>query len=271
VPHTQEEILLFAEDIAKQAGRLLLDKLRAERTIDTKDTVTDLVTDADRAAEALLVDEIERRFPSHSILGEEGTRAQASTTQDGYVWVLDPLDGTVNYTHQLPMFAVSVGVLLNGAPLVGVVYLPVLDECFCASRGQGTTLNGQRVHVSTRPTLRQSVLATGFSYDKHLTHQDNVSNVGRFIKEVRGLRRMGSASIDLAYVSCGRLDGYWEEKLKPWDVAAGVLLVEEAGGVVTNYHNRPFELDEGRIVASNPLIHSPMIDQLKPYVQEHAL
>lgn len=259
----------FAETLARGSGALLRDKQQELREIDTKSTPTDLVTDADKASEAWLVKAIRETYPDHAILGEEGTGDPSLLDQDGYVWVIDPLDGTVNYAHQLPMYAVSIGLLLDGQPLLGAIYLPVLDQMFSAERSQGATLNGQPISVSDTPTLQQAVLATGFSYDKHISEQDNLANLTRLLKRIRGIRRMGAAAVDLAYTACGRLDGYWEEKIQPWDIAAGVIIVQEAGGTITGYTGEPVQLAQGHLIASNGHLHQAIREELAPYAAHY--
>ena len=265
------ELVDFAKHLARRSGSILMVRLTKMRTIEHKETVSDIVTDADKASEAWLVQEIKTRFPTHRVIAEEGTGTLEEMQQPGYTWVIDPLDGTVNYAHQLPIFAVSIALLRDGVPYLGVVYLPVLDEMFCAIAGQGAMRNNSLIRVSTRDTLQSSVVATGFPYDKHLSERDNIENTARIIKKVHGIRRMGAAAVDLAYVACGRLDGYWEEKLKPWDIAAGFLLVREAGGKITDYSGAPLDLRQDHVIASNSLIHDALAQELRPYAEKHGL
>ncbi len=265
------EWMEFARYLAKTSGALLLERMDALRTIDRKSTRSDLVTDADRASEALLVHEIRREYPTHRILGEEGTGDLDDLQKQGMLWVIDPLDGTVNYAHHLPMYAVSIALLQDGVPQVGVVYLPVLQELFCAAVGMGTTRNDLPVHVSDCAALSDAVVATGYPYDKHIDARDNIENTARMIKQVRGFRRMGAASVDLAYVACGRLDAYWEEKLQPWDLAGGLLLVQEAGGMITGYDGGACDLLGGHVVAAGPTLHPHVLDVIKPYAQKHGI
>jgi myo-inositol-1(or 4)-monophosphatase len=264
-------MLELARRIALESGALLRERYHSARTIDYKFNVADLVTDADKASEALLVEAIRATYPDHNILGEEGTGERSLLQEKGVLWVIDPLDGTVNYAHQLPMFAVSIGVLVDGVPTIGVVYLPILDELFCAERGKGATLNGKPISVSSAPDLNHSVLATGFPYDKWTSERNNTPNVARIIPHLRGLRRMGAAAVDLAYVAAGKLDGYWEEKLNPWDAAAGLVLVEEAGGRLTDYADNPANLEDGYFVATNGRIHQELLNLLEPYARKHGL
>jgi len=265
------KMLEFAKELARGSGALLMEYLPKLRTIETKQTITDLVTDADRASEAWLVSQIKERYPDHLILGEEGGGNTTTPYADGYVWVIDPLDGTVNYAHKLPIFAVSIGLMKDGEAYLGVIYIPMLDELFCAIKGGGATRNGEKIKISDRQILQNSVIATGFPYDKHLSERNNIENFGRFLKKIRGIRRMGAASVDLAYVASGALDGYWEEKLKPWDIVAGGIIVKEAGGCVSGYSGNPVDWEAGHIVASNPHIHDQLLEVLSPYAIKHHL
>jgi myo-inositol-1(or 4)-monophosphatase len=264
-------MLSFVSELAYDTGQLLKQKREEHREIDRKSTSSDLVTDADQASEAFVVDRIRKAYPNHAILGEEGTGDRGLLQQDGFVWVIDPLDGTVNYAHQLPMFAVSICLLHDQQPLIGAIYLPILDELFVAEKGNGATCNGTPIRVSSTKTLEDSVVATGFAYDKHISDRDNLDNVARFIKRLRGIRRMGAAAVDLAYTACGKLDGYWEDKIQPWDIAAGMLLVEEAGGRVSNYKNQHLTPSSPHLIVSNGLIHDEMASLLQPYVDKHKL
>ncbi|TNE48847.1 MAG: inositol monophosphatase [Deltaproteobacteria bacterium] len=264
-------MLEFAESIARRSGELLLERLSHLRTINTKTNDRDLVTDADRASEHWLVEAIRDQYPDHNILGEEGTGDQTLLQQPGYTWVIDPLDGTVNYAHNLPIFCVSVGLLQDGQPLLGVVYIPRLDELFSAQVGQGATCNGKTIHVSDTALLSQAVLATGFPYDKHESPRNNLENFSVFTQKVRGIRRLGAAAVDLCFVAAGRLDGYWEEKLHPWDMAAGIVIVQEAGGVVSNYYGQPIRPEEDHVIAAGPDLHPTMQQLLEPYATKHHL
>lgn len=264
-------MLDFVELLARRSGELLLERMSQQRTIGFKSTDRDIVTDADRASEHWLVETIRDQYPDHAILGEEGTGDLSLLQQTGYTWVIDPLDGTVNYTQQLPFFCVSVGLLKDGKPHAAAVYAPRLDEMYKACIGEGATLNNQAIQVSQTKTLQDAVIATGFPYDKHLSERDNLHNFALFTKKVRGIRRMGAAALDLCFVASGRLDGYWEEKLHPWDMAAGILIVQEAGGTVTNYSDQTPRLEDGHIIASNGPLHTTMKELLQPYTQQHQL
>ncbi len=256
-----DHVLQIAEATARAAGALLMDGFGREKEIQLKSSAIDFVTQYDLAAEALIMERLRAAFPDHGFIGEEGT-AEAGTQP--YTWQIDPLDGTSNFSHGFPVFCVSLALYEGTRPLVAVIYDPTRDECFKAIAGRGTTLTtpaGEKnLRVSTTAELGRSLLATGFPYDVHTSPLNNVEHVGRFIKRAFGLRRAGSAALDLAYVAAGRLDGYWEFKLRSWDVAAGILLVQEAGGVVTALDGGPLELASMvHLVASNGRIHDDML------------
>ncbi|MDP6850166.1 MAG: inositol monophosphatase family protein [Planctomycetota bacterium] len=245
-------------DLAQQAGKILLEKLRSlqELEIQTKSSPRDLVSVADRESEEFLVEGIQKLFPGDGILAEEGGLRPGETDN---AWCIDPLDGTVNFLQGLPMFAVSIARLKNGTPDLAVVHLPVLRETFSATLGGGTYLNGKQVTVSSKGNTLEAVLATGFPYRRHLLRDNNLENFNRMFLNVRGLRRMGSAAIDLAYVSAGKLDAFWELHLSPWDVAAGGLLVSEAGGVVDTISPGGDWLN-GRNIIAGP---APLLKQVR--------
>lgn len=258
-------ILDTAVSAARDAGHLLMDGFGREKQVRTKSSAVDFVTQFDMAAETLLTERLRAAFPDYGLLGEEGTD---ETGAQPYTWIIDPLDGTSNYAHGFPVFCVSLALYEGQRPLVGVIYDPVHDECFTATAGGGAHLidrKGQRrLQVSAAAELISSLLATGFPYDVHTSPLDNVAYVGRFVRRAFGLRRAGSAALDMAYVAAGRLDGYWEFKVHAWDVAAGILLVQEAGGCVTLINGRPLVL--GRqldILASNGLIHDAMLSVVR--------
>jgi myo-inositol-1(or 4)-monophosphatase len=256
-----DEIAEFAREIAAEAGDIILGGFRSDRTVISYKSRTDLITDCDKASEARLVARITDRFPNHTIIAEEGSRREAP---GGYVWYVDPLDGTNNFAHGLPFFCVSIGVLSIELRQVvaGVVYNPFLDEMFYAVRGRGAFLNGAPIRVSLIDDIGISLIATGFPYDKAISDNNNLEEFNRVILRIQGIRRMGSAAIDLSYVACGRLDGYWEGKLNPWDMAAGGLIVEEAGGRVTNYNGGMFHPEYPQIAATNGRIHNQLIELL---------
>jgi len=254
-----EFVLDTAVTIAREAGALLHEGFGQEKEITAKSSAVDSVTQFDQAAEALIVDRLQAAFPEHVLVGEEGGTMNGEG--DGrYTWHIDPLDGTTNFVHGFPVFCVSLALVAEARPLVGVIYDPIRDECFTAVAGQGAYLNGRQLHVSRADSLIRSLLATGFPYDRHTSDHDNVAQLARFLKRVHGVRRAGSAALDLAYVAAGRLDGYWEYKLNSYDVAAGVLLVQEAGGQVTEMDGRTVQIaPQMALVASNGRIHADML------------
>ncbi len=254
-----EEFLETAVQAARAAGALQRERLWHEHEIVFKGE-SNLVTEVDRACEALIVDAIRDKFPDSDILAEESEYLPAGSSQR---WIIDPLDGTTNYAHGFPWFGVSIAFEEDGEVEAGVIYHPMMDELFTAAKGKGAYLNGVRIHVSRHAPLKSSLLATGFPYDRAWDNENNFGNFEKMQMAARAVRRAGAAALDLAYVAAGRLDGYWECKLKPWDVAAGVLLVEEAGGRVTGYHGEPYSIYEHRIMASNGLIHEEMMEIVK--------
>jgi myo-inositol-1(or 4)-monophosphatase len=247
--------------IAREAGALLMDGFGREKEIQTKSSSVDFVTQYDLAAEALILERLRAAFPDHGFVGEEGTD---ETGAQPYVWYIDPLDGTNNYSHGFPVFCVSMALYEGPRPLVGVIYDPTRDECFTATAGGGARLlargESRQLSVSQEETLGLALLATGFPYDVHTSPLDNGAYVARFIKRAFGLRRAGSAALDMAYVAAGRLDGYWEFKVSAWDVAAGILLVREAGGMATYVDGAPLTLERKfHILASNGRLHEQML------------
>jgi myo-inositol-1(or 4)-monophosphatase len=251
-----------AEEIAREAGALLRDYYARGVAMEYKGDV-DLVTEADRASEALILARLAERFPEHGVYGEEGTRERLGGE---YRWYVDPLDGTTNFAHGFPVFCVVLGLErrvaglaedADGEMIAGVIYDPLRDECFLAERGQGAWLNGRQVFVSKTKSLQEALTGTGFPSSKR--HESpNVHFYQEFTLRSHGVRRAGSAALDLAYVACGRLDGYWEFKLNPWDTSAGYLLVEEAGGTVTHFDGGKFTLDSREVFATNGLIFGEM-------------
>ncbi len=247
--------LAIAVDAAKAAGEYLLEALNEKRDIDMKGVV-DIVTDADREAERIIHDIISKAFPEDEFLSEEGTETSGKT---GLMWVVDPLDGTTNYAHRFPVFCVSVALVKDGESQVGVIYNPNLDELFISHKGEGAYLNGEKIKISNNDKLLECLLATGFPYDIRESNNDNLDNFVLFYKKgAQAVRRAGSAALDLAYTACGRFDGFWEMKLHAWDIAAGILLVEEAGGKVTDFEGNRVDLFKGEVLASNGIIHRDM-------------
>jgi myo-inositol-1(or 4)-monophosphatase len=254
--------LPVAETIAREAGALLQYFYQRGVRAEYKGDV-DIVTEADRASEKLIVSRLKAELPDHGVFGEEGSRSGLDAE---YRWYIDPLDGTTNFAHGFPVFAVVLGCERrhpglaadeDGEMVAGVIYDPLRDEMFSAARGEGARLNGEPIHVSTSKLLQESLIATGFpSQKRHLN--PNVHFYQEFTLRSHGVRRAGAAAIDLAYVACGRLDGYWEFQLNPWDTSAGYLLVEEAGGRVTHFDGGKFTLDSREILATNGLIAAEM-------------
>lgn len=258
-------ILTEARYIALQTGALLRARYQEPITQTTKSTDIDIVTDADEAAEAFIARELLRRYPEHHLVGEEGGGQGADPSTAAYFWFVDPIDGTTNFASKIPHFAVSLALTTpQREPLVGVIYDPMRDELFSAYKGGGASLNDMPISVTDTDTLVQSVLASGFPYTKHTDTDNNTTQWSAFVTQVRGIRRLGSAALDLAYVAAGRFDGYWEQGLNPWDALAGILLVTEAGGTVTDYKggDSPQFDERGRHVASNGHIHRAMLDVL---------
>jgi myo-inositol-1(or 4)-monophosphatase len=253
-------MLDFAIDTARRAGLLLLSMFEGQRDVRLK-SAFELVTDADHASEALVVSAIGRQYPDHAIVAEESGGAPA---ESGYTWLIDPLDGTNNYAHGLPVFSVSLALLRDGALLLGVIYDPTCDELFAAERGQGARCNGRRIRVSQNQTLAASLLATGFPYDYATNPDNNAREFTTLAGRVQGVRRLGSAALDLAYVAMGRFDAFWELRLQPWDSAAGALLVSEAGGRVTDWRGGEWNPWSDRLLASNGHIHDELGQILEP-------
>jgi myo-inositol-1(or 4)-monophosphatase len=247
-----------AAEIAREAGALLMDYFRRRVAVEYKGEA-DLVTAADRASETLIRDRIRALWPSHDILGEE--EGLIDTGSD-YRWYVDPLDGTTNFAHEFPVFCVSMGLEHKGKLIAGVVYDPTRDEMFTAEAGMGAFLNQQRIHVSAIAKLSESLLATGFP--SHKRHKNpNIFFYHQITLRTHGVRRAGSAALDLCSVAAGRFEGFWEFNLNPWDTAAGVLLVEEAGGRVTDFKGQPFHLNSRETVASNGLVHEAMLNEFE--------
>lgn len=248
-------------DIAVEAGRFLKVSVGTVRSIERKlGQDTNLVTEVDKRSEAMISERIHRKYPGHAILGEE---SGGSITGAETVWIIDPLDGTTNFTHGLPIFCVSIGVQHKGELVAGVVYDPNLDEVFSAEKGKGAFLNGNRLRVSAVSELRESLLVTGFPYDIKDNPYHAVEHFQAFLKESQAVRRLGSAALDLCYVAAGRFDGFWEVALNSWDMAAGMLCVREAGGVVTDFRGTEMKVTGKDLLATNGKIHEAMKAVLK--------
>jgi len=255
------EVLDLAMDLALQAGAIQRRRYETRLDVRTKSASIDLVTEVDRECEALIVEALQARRPDDAILAEEGGGHDGGSS--AWRWIIDPLDGTTNYAHGFPRFCVSIGVEFQGTREVAAVYDPLLDELFHAVRGAGAWLGPRRLSVSDTRDLGQALVATGFAYDVHESLDDNLSRFAQVLKAARGIRRDGSAALDLCYVAAGRLDAYWEFKLHAWDVAAGCLIVEEAGGSVSNATGGPVPASGDEIVASNAHLHAAILARMK--------
>jgi myo-inositol-1(or 4)-monophosphatase len=253
VPNSNDSFLPAMSAIAREAGALLMNYFHQHLKIEYKGDA-DLVTAADRASEVLIRERIKQQWPGHDVLGEEqGLNDQGSE----YRWYVDPLDGTTNFAHGYPVFCVSMGLEHRGRPIAAVVYDPTRDELFSAGQGGGAQLNGEAIHVSKTAVLKECLLATGFP--SHKRHKNpNIYFYHQITLHSHGVRRAGSAALDLCNVASGRYDGFWEFNLNPWDTAAGVLIVVEAGGKVTRFDGSPFELNSQETLASNGLIHDAL-------------
>jgi myo-inositol-1(or 4)-monophosphatase len=255
-----DKALNVAIEAAQAAGKILLRYWGNLSQIREKDTAWNLVTEADRFSEDVIKDILKRDFPNYSILAEESGLETAKDKE--FLWAVDPLDGTTNYTHQFPMVGISIGLLYQNKPVVGVVYDPIHNELFEAVKGKGAFLNKSPIKVSKTSQLSKSLLATGFAYDRLDVKDNNYLEFCFFTNHTHGVRRLGAASLDLAYTACGRLDGFWERGLKLWDVAAGSLLITEAGGKVSAYDGGEVVWESGEILTSNGFLHDQMSKEL---------
>jgi myo-inositol-1(or 4)-monophosphatase len=253
-----EKIISVARQAANEAGRYLRQFYGDRPEVEFKGDVN-LITEKDRESQKIICNIIKNNFPDHSILAEEDLEVRHSKSLR---WIVDPIDGTTNFAHSLPIFSISIALQVNGETHAGVVYIPVLDEMFHAVRGAGAFLNDRKIHVSNESRLIRCLIATGFPYDRAESEINNVKHFNNFILKTRDIRRMGSAAVDLAYTAAGRFDGYWELKLQPWDCSAGYLLVLEAGGRVTDFSGNPFDPFKPECLATNSHIHQTMLDIL---------
>jgi len=249
-----KELVTFATDIAAGAGKILKAGFNRTHKVKYKGRI-DPVTEIDIKAEKYLISRVTKTYPDHSILAEEGSDRDEGSS---WRWVIDPLDGTVNYAHGFPFYCVSVGLEYKGKPIVGAIYDPERDEMFSAGLGLGAFLNNKRIHVTNEKRLDRSLIATGFAYDVATARKNNLGLFNRMVKAAQAVRRPGSAAIDLCWLACGRLDGFWELRLHPWDTAAAILIVTEAGGKITQLNGKPYDIFDADILASNSKIHKAM-------------
>jgi len=254
-----DTLLDAAIEASKKAGALLQDYARSGFRIEHKNPIN-LVTDADHAAERCVIEHLRTQFPSHGFLAEEQGRVDHSPSP--YLWIIDPLDGTTNFAHGYPAYCVSIGLEYHGRCILGVIFDPSRDELFTAVEKGGAHLNGNPIHVSGTTTLGASLLVTGFAYDIRDTPRNNLDHFAKFALKAQGLRRTGSAALDLCYVAAGRFDGFWEVRLNPWDMAAGSVIAQEAGGRLTDFRGNPLSIYEQELVASNGHIHQAMLTVL---------
>ena len=267
-PEDYSSILVAAISIAHEAGNLVGGLFGRTLKVAFKGEV-DPVTEADTQAELLISSRLRETFPEHRIIGEEGgllvdtPKTSAGTGVHSPTWLVDPLDGTNNFAHGFPHFAISIGLLDKGEPVVGVIHDPLRDETFAAAIGSGARLNGQPIQVSNAQNLEDAFLATGFPYDRRTAPDINVKRLGRLLRRCQGVRRAGAATLDLAYVACGRFDGFWELRLNPWDVAAGILIVREAGGRATDFAGTNDCLSGAEVAASNGHFHAELLEEVR--------
>jgi len=255
-PISHDKLLEAAVSASQEAGALLLQYARAGFRIEYKNPIN-LVTDADRAAEQCVIERIRAHFPTHGLLAEE--RGRVEKAKSPYLWVIDPLDGTTNFAHGYPAYCVSIGLEYEGRCVLGAIFDPTRNELFTAIEHRGAQLNGHPIHVSNTMTLDSSLLVTGFAYDIRETPRNNLYHFSNFALKAQGLRRTGSAALDLCYVAAGRFDGFWEVRLNPWDMAAGSVIVREAGGQLTDFSGNDLSIYGQELVTSNGQIHEAML------------
>lgn len=259
-------MLQLAIDAALEAGRFLKMNIGKIKQIEHKyGEERNLVTEIDKKAEQLIIEKIKKRYPHHDFLGEESGSHKATSE---YKWIIDPLDGTTNYTHGLGIFCTSIGLEHQGETVLGVIYDPSADELFTAEKDKGAYLNNRRIRVSQTKRLMESLIVTGFPYDIKNNPYHAVEHFSNVLMESQAVRRLGSAALDLSYVACGRFDGFWEVTLNPWDMAAGVLLVQEAGGKFTNFKGFPSDIYTPNVLATNGLIHDQLVEVLRKGLKE---
>ncbi len=252
------DVLLQA---VRQAGALVLEKFNASFEIAFKDSINNLVTEVDQASERLITEIIRSSFPDHGIVGEEYGNSEAASP---YQWYIDPIDGTVNFAHHVPLCCVSIALAYEGTVLLGAVYNPMMNELFFAEKGKGAYFNDKPISVSAKADLHKAFLVTGFPY---VFQEDALNIFGHFLKMELPIRRLGSAALDLCWVAAGRFDAFWENSLQPYDIAAGTLIVKEAGGKVTDYTDREINVDGRQVLASNGHIHEAMIREIQKAIQ----
>jgi myo-inositol-1(or 4)-monophosphatase len=254
-----KELNDFAVNLARDAGNLLKEKFNSKHEVHYKGEIN-LVTEADKMSEDLIIAAINSSFPDHGILSEESPAQNSSAKLR---WIIDPLDGTTNYAHGYPVFCVSIALENEGVIVLGVIYDPLREDMFVAVRGSGAYLNGKKLKVSPTATLSRSLLATGFPYDIRMSKDNNLNYFNLMAVEAQAIRRAGAAALDIAYLAAGRFDGFWELKLMPWDVAAGCLMVEESGGVISDMSGGQWDISSPNVLVSNGLIHEQMISVFK--------
>lgn len=260
-PQFLAQSLESAIEAAQEGGEVLRHYWGRLKQVRQKSGSSDLVTEADQEAEEKILALLTAAYPDHSWIGEESGAHEKE--ESDFLWAVDPLDGTTNYIHQYPMVCVSIGLLYKGKPMVGVVYNPITEELFEGARGKGVRLNGEAIRVSQVERVEESLLVTGFAYDKRKVKDNNFAEFCHLVQKAQGLRRAGSAALDLANLAMGRVDGYWERALNIWDLAAGALLVEEAGGIISAYDGGEVDLRLGQILASNGRVHKELCQELQ--------
>lgn len=244
----------------KAAGEVIKEYFQGTFKIDNKDTINNLVTEVDTRAEKVIIDIIQSHYPGHSIISEE---VGSILHKSEYEWIIDPIDGTVNFAHGIPICCVSIGIRYQEELILGTVYNPMLNELFFAEKGKGAYLNDEPISVSSKTNIKTACLVTGFPYKWPKTYEHPIKVFERFIMEGLPVRRLGSAAIDLCWVACGRFDGFWEYNLNPWDVAAGYLIVQEAGGRITNFNGEPYDVNDKETLATNGKIHDDMLNIIR--------
>ncbi|MCX6153828.1 MAG: inositol monophosphatase family protein [Candidatus Kapabacteria bacterium] len=260
----KNNLLKCASEAALKAGEILREGFGTTFLIESKEGINNLVTEYDKKSELAIINMISQKFPDHKFLAEESGYS-GNESEDSVRWIIDPLDGTVNFAHAMPIFSVSIAAEYKGEIICGVVYHPILNEMFTAIKGEGAFLNGKKIKVSDNHEFDHAFLVTGFPYNVYESDYHNGELFTSIIKKGVPVRRLGSAALDLAYVAMGRFDGFWEVELHPWDVAAGVLLVQEAGGSVTQYDNCPYSVYDNNLLATNGKIHSEFTVHIENY------